>query len=555
MVIQAAPDHPVQLRSATVGPASSGGQLILERTDEEFLPAILAELSRPNGTADLLRTRAARTTKNGVLKLYQPVQRVFNVAVFEMVCRVPGEPRFDPARIESAGMVVRRVWRDPNDVPHFDRHEGWRQDGPTFKGWLPFDTADELDLDPDPAHRPIVRVGHPELDRRIALLRGERERLAEEFTPLFTAPPEVCSALGKTILFGVIPVASAEKSEVPEDGSYPIADVVKLLSPMLRSMTAGMTLVVPRPNAWLDPSEAVDDRLAPWLNLLRQLTYELDAFGDSPQSKALFALLEKIQIPLEHYSSAFSRPYEPSYYEVWPTRSAGTMLRQHADVLVYRKDAPDRRPGESWPGYPRVQMPPAWAPIGAALVNDIAHAAKTMLDSRVASLVQPHAARFDQRRRPAKAARPGRYDESGPMYRIRAFARVRHHEHCPTRTVWSEPSAPFAIAPWYEGIGAPPVQVALPDPHDGDFLKQLKPNVAFAVPGNLFDMLQKNSAKDLLEGKGGKGSLELDWICAFNIPILTICAFICFNIILSVLDLFLHWSAMVKVCIPVPRKS
>jgi hypothetical protein len=325
---------------------------------------------------------------------------------------------------------------------------------------------------------------------------------------------------------------------------------------MLRSMSPGMTLVIPAPNAWLGPSDATDGKLDSYVNLLRQLTFELDAFGDSAESTALFALLERIQIPLERRPYPYhNQPYSPAYYDVWPKRSAGAMLRQHAEVLVHRQEQPERRSGESWPGHPRVQLPPAWAPISPALANDIAHAAKKVLDARVASLIQPRSARFDQRLRPAKAARPGRYDESGPMYRIRAFARVREHDHCPTRTVWSDASAPFSIAPWYEGIGAPPVQIALPDPQDREFLARLKPNVAFAVPGNLFDMLQSNDPKALLAGKGQKGSLELDWICGFNIPIITICAFIVLNIVLSLLDIFLRWMMLVKVCIPVPRKS
>lgn len=530
--------HPVRLRTAAIGAAAGAPQLILERTDEEFIPAIFAELSSAALRAKLLGSIAKTRTTNSVLKLYQPVQRVFNVALFEVICDVPGQPRFDPERIESAGMVVRRVWRDGNGLPHLDALEGWRQDGTAFKEWVKFDTTGEREMDPDPALRAVPRVGHPDVDRRLRLLRVRKERLSEDFTPLFTAPPDVCAALGKTIMFGVIPVASGEQSEAPANVNYTAADVAEMLSPMLKESGNSLNLTVPRANEWLSASDADDPRLAPWINLLRQLVIELDAFGTSVESTALFAALEALQLP-----------HGTTY------RSGGEVLRQHAAVLVNRDDQPAARPGIAWPGHPRVQMPSEWPAVITAKSNAIAAAARAALESRLAAVVQPRSPRYDPQKRPAKKVRTGYYDETGQMYRLQAFVRVRHHDNCPTHLVWSAPSDPFAIAPWYEGGGAPPMHVALPDPTDRAFLKSLKPNVSFAVPGNLMDMLQKNSPKDLLDGKGSKGSMEIDWVCGFNIPTITICAFICLSIILSILDIFLSWMAFVKICIPVPRKA
>jgi hypothetical protein len=539
--------HPVVLRGAALGSAATARQLILERADEDFIPAIFDELTRANtnDARDLLKTIASTKTANGILKLYQPVQRVFNVALFEMLCDVPGHPRFDPTRIESAGMVIRRIWRDGGGTPHFDTHEGWRQDGPTLRGWVKFDTPAEFNVDPDPVQRPVQRIGHPEADRRLALLRGEKERLSETFTPLFPAPPEVCTALGKTILFGVIPVASAEQSEAPAPVSYTTADVNAVLSPMLTAGGTSLNLVVPRPNAWVVPKTADEDDMAPWVNLLRQLVVELDAFGESRESKALFAALERIHVPMEREYRRHDQP----------TRTAGELLRQHAAVLVNREHAPTRRPGVAWPGYPEVQMPSEWPTLSGAVARDIATAAKAVLEARIAAVIKPRTPRYDQRKRTTKQVRPGRYDETGPMYRLRAFARVRHHDDCPPHLVWSATSDAFAIAPWYEGGGAPPVQVALPDPSDQDFLKALKPNVAFAVPGSLFDMINKNQPKKLFDAKGSAGgAVELDWICGFNIPIITICAFIVLTIVLSILDYIFHWIPFVRICLPIPKK-
>jgi hypothetical protein len=69
-------------------------------------------------------------------------------------------------------------------------------------------------------------------------------------------------------------------------------------------------------------------------------------------------------------------------------------------------------------------------------------------------------------------------------------------------------------------------------------------------------MLARNSPKDLLAGKGKEGdSLGIGWVCSFSIPIITICAFIALNIILGLLDIFLRWIPLVKICLPVPKKN
>ena len=94
----------------------------------------------------------------------------------------------------------------------------------------------------------------------------------------------------------------------------------------------------------------------------------------------------------------------------------------------------------------------------------------------------------------------------------------------------------------------------LPDVTDPNYLKNLKPNVSFTVPAGLFNLLNRNSPDDFIKGSASQsGGVVLDWICSFNIPVITICAFIVLNIFLSLFDLFLHWMMFIKICIPFPR--
>jgi hypothetical protein len=84
-------------------------------------------------------------------------------------------------------------------------------------------------------------------------------------------------------------------------------------------------------------------------------------------------------------------------------------------------------------------------------------------------------------------------------------------------------------------------------------IDRLAPNVTFAVPKGLFNFLRANTPDDVLKGAAKKGSDEdPSWLCGFNIPIITICAFILLNILLTILNLVFWWLPFIKICIPVP---
>mgnify|MGYP001801482884 CR=1 FL=1 len=138
-----------------------------------------------------------------------------------------------------------------------------------------------------------------------------------------------------------------------------------------------------------------------------------------------------------------------------------------------------------------------------------------------------------------------------------AFIRVRRPDGCPPQIHWSEPSEPFTIRPWYDNSLAPPVQVPLPDLlSDKNLLKQLKPNVAFNIPAGLFNQIEGMTLQDLLEGKKpASGGLGIGWICGFNIPIITICAFIVLNIFLVLLNFIFGWLPFIKICVPIPQRN
>ena len=148
---------------------------------------------------------------------------------------------------------------------------------------------------------------------------------------------------------------------------------------------------------------------------------------------------------------------------------------------------------------------------------------------------------------------PGRpkYDGAGPLYAVRPFIRVRCHDNCPSRLVWSDYSELFRILPWWDGDG-PATKIPLPDPRD---FRKMKPNVSFEVPPSLANLL-RGKPSDMLKNPpspSSGGGLEIMWICSFSIPIITICAFLVLGIFLSLFDLIFFWMAFIKICIPIPK--
>ncbi len=585
-------NHHEVILSAPRDLADGGAPAILQRSDEDFIEAVLAGLRTADGRIALRgslaraasvasgtdtrpgarrssgrdlfnklrnasrklglaggRVEEAPEVKSGeelienvrraaegarVLKLFQPIQRQFNLAVMEARCDTPGVPRIDPKRVDSAGMVIRRLVRD---AAGHEVKQGWMRVGESLKGWARIAPAADVATsdnrhDPESLRR-LARptTGQPVLDREVtALLAAQQDALLNEaVVPMFIAPPDVCKAAAATLFYGLVPTTSSEKAE----GGAPVfdeqafgpatADFRNHLAGPLR----GLADSLPRPGHALTPGLATiagnpadSDRNAMkrLLLLLRQLAVEFDAFGDSAEADALMTVLNGIGLA---NADAAGKPIPGS-------RPAGDFLAAASRILLNEESLS-----------PAPTIPAAWPALDTATRDALAAALSACLRLR-----------FD-----AVAGVAGRFDDPEARYVLRAFVRLKPDGNCPARTVWGDYSPAFLIAPWYEGSGAPPVQVPLPDPGDKNMLKKLKPNVAFTVPASMQNLLTGDPL-DLMDGKKPADSgLKLGWICSFNIPIITICAFIVLNIFLSLFDLFFRWMMFIKICIPFPKKG
>lgn len=522
--------------------------VILQRTDDDFIESTLDDLRTPNGRASLKALRAQVTNAKGVLKLFQPIQRQFHLALIEAWCDTPGEPRIDPAQVDSAGMVLRRV--------QGSGYEGWMHSKGRARGWLPLTRVGGERADPGAALR-LKRglTGVADIDRKLTgfALESADSLLDEHVIPLYMAPPDVCSDAGKTVFYGMVPTISGELCETDpvltaagDDSFGPDTDFfIKHLVEALRgeamsfpyageSVQAGWFEAVELPRA-VPPeglplaqfNELIKDakssetvrRMKRFVLLLRQLGSEFNVFEGGREVDALRSALKNIQLPLKLRQNETTHRHVEAYDFV---HKASRLLLEN-----------DKTVGA-------LEMPESWPALTAA---DAAKLRKALSKGMQARFL-------------AMKGKAGRFDEPDARYAVRAFVRLKpestQESSCDCRIVWSDYSEPFVIAAWYEGAGAPPVQIPLPDASDRKLLKSLKPNVAFIVPPSMQNLLS-GKTKDLMEGKGSTSGPGLAWICGFNIPVITICAFIVLNIFLTLLHLVFGWLFFIKICIPFPK--
>jgi hypothetical protein len=524
--------HDITLRPLDgAGPAG----MIVTAGEQSFVEAVLEDLKRPDWRTALAARRGVRRGSDGVLELGQPTHRRFQMVLLEAYCRTPGHPRLNPTKIAGMALVLRREigeaaghgrLRLPGRSGAVNRieqngYEGWMHDGGVRRGWLTI-VAEDLDPDPTVTNRRRPVSASRAIEALIAERRGTR-RLVEEVKPLFLAPPDVCKALGRTVVYGLVPVASPEYAEAspppPNYASLPEADDMRRhLSSYLKARVAQS---MPRASERIDPAwrplhapatgESAEGRLYALGVFLQQLMVELGAFEPTAAAAELMRLLGSIRLPVEK-------------------DVRGHVVRDTSAADFVRKAAPILVGGE--PNDTAVHMPLEWPAVGADQGGRLTEAALACL-----------AARFSQ-----LAPKTPKYHGDSRRYAVRGLIRVREDPACPARLIWSGYSEPFRIVPWWNSEG-PVARIPLPRISQ---LKNLKPNVTFELPPEIANLLQ-GDAKKLKDGEGSTGGIDIFWLCSFSLPIITICAFIVLSIFLTLFDLIFRWMAWIKICIPIPR--
>jgi hypothetical protein len=523
--------------------APATGPLIVQMNDEDFPTRFLEDLltqgvTTTPATSPISSTAIVDPTAQ---PLYQPVQRLINVALMKISCSTLMYPRVDPTRILSSGMVIRRIGLSTGQM------YAWMKTPQGTFSWQPLNEATEH-LDPDPTLRPQLSSGDPVADRGLAAM-ALSAALAESTTPVFVAPPATCTALGSTVLYGMIPTASSEVSDTPpgSPGSIPASSILSSLPSMLHSgQSPNNPPDIPISNQTIDyrwlnddflevaypPSTGTGTPPLPVANpivadvqsftqSLRFLHTTVNAFDGTPAAKAILCVLNRHQVT-----------FDPS--QNLPAQGMG-------DFYLKAKAALLDTNGYATANYtpPTLVMPTGWDWLTNQDQDDLVAAILVKNTANSATVLTP----------------TGRFQDNTRQYQLRMFARLKGETPtCPPELVWSHYSQPFRIAGWFESGSRAHPPVPLPDP-TADYMQNAKPNCSFQVPGNLMAAMQGTTLSGLMKGAGGGGGLSLGWICGFNIPLITICAFFVLSIFLSLLNIIFFWLPFIKICIPFPEPS
>ena len=451
--------------------------------EKDFVKALMEDLKTSDWQQRLLARNPNRL--QNVAELQQPIHREFSVALYEARCRVPGKPRLDPRKIAAQGMVVRK-FRGTSLL-------AWKYSKAAQRGWLPVGTHD------DPSGMQPATTGNSELDKLLAK-QNPVNLLHEDIAPLYVAPPDVCAALGKTVLFGVVPVTSSEQTETETIDFLTLADLELAnkveggldfhLSSFLKP---DMAPTPPPAGTPVSPDWANSDPYRPFTTAIRQLVQEAGLEDDTAEAQALRDVLSSMKIL--------------------------DFIRAASPILAAGKS-----------NEIGLTMPQIWPRATPELRAAFYHA----LGARFKNI----------------ASHVGRYDERDAVYQLTAFIRVRCGA-CPPKLVWCETPSQFKIAPWWQGSG-PQMRIPLPDFNLSNLTK-LKPNVSFEVPKSLAKFLNQDFSGVLKNPPKEGTETGIDWICSFSIPIITICAFILLSIILALLNIVFFWLPLVKICLPFPK--
>ena len=513
--------HPVQLCGTELAGRRTGAKdqpTLLRFLTPEFVPALLKQLPTESGRSRLSNL-VQRASPGHVMVLDRPVHRAFNLVVVDASCLVPGEPRLDPAKIRGAGFVLRR---ETGSGP-----EGWCRRGDTVLGWRalpPGAVAIPCRFEPDATLRRERALGANH--RLLGLLDnfpGDEGSISEDVQPLFVAPPEVCAALGRTLLYGFVAFSGETK---PDDDTPPAPpfsrdDVRARIPAALRPETAAADLPPSGEGASVSQTEArsSDDiadttrrtAVQALMGTVTWLAQETGAFTGEAGAATLVALLKSIPV---------AGTDDPNFYDT---------LARAQRILN------ERRPDEGT----SAKLPEVWPQPDNDTFEAIVSAAEAAMRARWSRLA------------PARQ----RFEDAATQLHLRCFVRVDPEDGCPPRIAWCTASPPFRLKPWYESGDAPPIQIELPS-LSVEAMSKLKPNVAFKVPPELQQFMDKLNLKDALDGKVKKSlNVSFGMICGFSIPLITICAFIVLQLFLVLFNILFFWLAYIRICIPFPKIS
>lgn len=488
------------------------GSTLHQYVGQDFVPRFLddAQAGRLVGTQAqdwYARDRFGRHGDAPSLRL--PMHRSFYLVCSEVVCDTAGQPAFDPRKVVSAGLVVRRL---PASGPPQrwllvqGRPTGWQEGAPPLH-------------DPDDVRR-LTRRGL--LPRRFP----EPPASGEDTTPLHTLAVRRRGPDGRershTLLWGYLRLG----------GSLPASD----------DSGHDPTDVAPdgtEPDFTLEHAWPLGSRGArPWRDEDGRLLIAGQPQGDFVAWLQTLVLRLRIQRAEDHADNAGLRAWlaQVRFHRLEPQVPPGGFLPELtavpgervidwldrvADALVLRPDHPDATRTDH-----------------LAITEQQAADLRTLMQWRTTRAVA---------RQDGGLSQP-RYGQ-GADDRFVALPFVRWQDDCGCEQVcWGPPTRPFRVASPLDPEAQRPTTIVLPGLDD--LRRGAARGVALLAPKSLADVLRRISP-EMPPKDGGPGNpVGACFSFSFSLPAITLCAMVLLMVMVHLLNLFFFWLPSVFLALP-----
>lgn len=561
--------HAVRLRPPFYG---SGNQAQLHRyLEPEFVQRFQRDLQLQQLTSNAnteWRTKDRFSDHDNKLVLRLPMHRSFYVFSCEVVCERLGQPALDPQKITSAGFVIRRVGNG--------REQSWMLEDDQALGWQDSPTGLR---DPD-VHRRLCRDGTLHPRENVATYTGELTH------PIH--PQAVTDAQGKqrTVLYGFLPLGGSYNARSAAPQPFTNDSVNQFKQAAAKHLPWPYGLRGAGSQSWnSDYARPVTDGVPSeaFFELLRLLCnrYHLGEKNISAND-ALRELCEGIYFYDQSIAPASLTPanftdYTKNNFQGARKYSLWSWLQAHSGEQenplvnwIIRQEKAQQQTldlqldieklldiGIEFPKLPALPFTFERLPkkdggknlrYALYLTQSDAREFRNLLEQRV----------LDQAISTVKDMPLPKFNQgSEDVYQLVPFVRVKDDNN-KERIYWADSnvrSEVFRVAAPFDPNASRPALIQMPSLKD--LKKGLAKGVSMLTPADTFNLinglnLKKGASEDVLPKEESTG-IDIQWICSFSLPAISLVAMILLMIMISLLNIIFFWLPWIKICLPFPK--
>jgi len=496
--------------------------------------------------------RHSRHGKEPVLRL--PLHRAFHVVSCEVVCDRVGSPAFDPQRITSAGFVIRRAGGP--------RPQAWMLEDGEAVGWQEAPTDQR---DPD-VHRRLRARG-------VLNGGGQGAFSGEQVHPLHVHNTRDASGKVHTLLYGYLPLGGFYY-ERGDASPFDPASAREVEEAAAQSLSWPMGFRVPPGHSgdrtWLPEHARPVTGGRPSLAMFELLRLLVNRYHlgerELPENEALeehcrslwFHDVGNLPASLRDagYDEGNHQLYLPfrrldlySYLQACFARGENNPLVR----WIVEQERTVERAGE-------LNQTPGLAALPASSGQEALDLTLFML----ASDAQELRSLLDQRLRNQQLAQvkeiplPKFTQGAGDVYQVVPFVRYRDCHGC-EKVQWAETGARsivFRVAAPFDPEASRPSLIQMPSL--ADLKRGLARGASLITPADTFKLMNslkfnKGIGPDALPDKPPASGLDVQWICSFSLPVITLVAMLLLMIMISLLNIIFFWLPWVRICLPFPK--